>query len=243
VFLNISKLLSQNSGLKAFMTTKAGLTSPYYFNMSYSVKDDPEKVSKNREIFFNSIGILEDRIAFPKQTHSDNILVISEPGIYPDCDGLITKEADLHLSISIADCVPIYILDKENRFIGLIHSGWKGTSKKILSKAIEIFLNDFKSKEEDLMVFLGPSASKCCYEVGSETAEYFGPEVLTRKDEIHFYLDLKKDNYNQLKKYNIPDQNIEISEYCTICTPMLFHSFRRDGENSGRMMAIFGLEW
>jgi polyphenol oxidase len=243
MFLHISKLLSQYSGLKAFMTTKAGINSPYYFNMSYSVKDNPENVKNNREIFFNATGILEDRIVFPKQTHSDNVLVVSEPGVYPECDGLITKEADLHLSISIADCVPIYIFDKENRFIGIIHSGWRGTSKKILSKAIEIFLNDFKSKEENINVFLGPCGSKCCYEVGADIAEYFSPEVLERKDETHFYLDLKKDNYNQLKHYGIPDQNIEISEYCTICTSMLFHSFRRDGEHSGRMMAIFGLEW
>ena len=30
-----------------------------------------------------------------------------------------------------ADCIPLYFYDKEKQVIGLAHSGWRGTCKKM----------------------------------------------------------------------------------------------------------------
>jgi polyphenol oxidase len=39
----------------------------------------------------------------------------------------------------------------------------------------------------------------------------------------------------------VPETNIEVSESCTICNADTFHSYRRDGNESGRMMGIIGM--
>jgi copper oxidase (laccase) domain-containing protein len=35
--------------------------------------------------------------------------------------------------------------------------------------------------------------------------------------------------------------NVEVSSQCTICEPNTFHSFRREKDQSGRMMGVIGL--
>ena len=44
-------------------------------------------------------------------------------------DALITKEPGVVLAALYADCVPIYIVDLENKGIGLAHAGWREQSK------------------------------------------------------------------------------------------------------------------
>jgi polyphenol oxidase len=239
-----SDLLCQFAEIKIFMSTKMGGVSPlpYCLNFSGSVGDKPENVKQNRSLFFNTIGITESNIAIPKQIHSDFISIVTNAGIYPDCDALITNLKDLYLTILIADCVPIFLYDPKENIIGLIHSGWKGTAKEILSKTLRLMINNLNSKAENIYAFIGPSASKCCYEVDRETAKHFKPDLLIEKNEKKFFLDLKAANYKQIKNHNIPDKNIEISDHCTICNPELFHSYRRDGKESGRMMAVIGIQ-
>ena len=41
------------------------------------------------------------------------------------------------LSLTFADCTPLYLFDENKKIIGNIHSGWQGTTKKIAKKAIQ----------------------------------------------------------------------------------------------------------
>ena len=54
-----------------------------------------------------------------------------------DIDGLVTNGKNKVLSLTFADCTPIYLFDKNKKIIGNIHSGWQGTAKKIAKKSIE----------------------------------------------------------------------------------------------------------
>jgi hypothetical protein len=77
----------------------------------------------------------------------------------------------------------------------------------------------------------------CCYEVGEEVAIMFGNKVVPyHKKKI--FIDLKKENTHQLLQQGVLENNIEVSTSCTICEKELFHSYRRDGKKSGRMMAV-----
>jgi len=237
-----STLFSKFTNIKLFLSTKIGgaNTPPFYFNMSFNVGDDKERVKQNREVFFNSIKINEKNIAFQKQTHSDNVLIINRPGIYNNCDGLLTNEINIFLSVSVADCVPIFIYDLENKVVGAIHSGWQGSEKKILSKAIKLLKSHFNSKPENIYSFIGFSAGVCCYEIGKDIANKFEKEYL-RFYNNKIFLDLKKLNYSLLLQENIPENNIEICSLCTICNSNILHSYRRDKQYSGRMMGIIGM--
>ena len=77
------------------------------------------------------------------------------------------------MSIQTADCVPIYIFDFKTEYYGIFHSGWRGTKNKIISKALNMFINDFKSITNNILIVIGPHIKKCCYEIDWDVAQHF----------------------------------------------------------------------
>lgn len=67
--------------------------------------------------------------------HTNNIMYIDENMTDFDnienIDGFVTKRKDIAIFTFYADCLPIYIYDK-NDAIGIAHSGWKGTYLEIM---------------------------------------------------------------------------------------------------------------
>lgn len=224
------------------MSTRQGGVSPepLGMNLSFKVADEPGNVRRNRELFFGGLGITEARQAFPRQCHSAVVRCIRTAGEFESCDGLVTATSDLWLTISIADCVPVMLFDTKTRAVAALHAGWRGTVEGIVRSGIEIMKSEFRSLPSDLAAFIGPSASVCCYEVGKEVAAKFPSKVVTTVNGS-LRLDLKEENRNQLLHEGVPSENIEVSSSCTICSPGLFHSFRREKERSGRMMAVIGI--
>ena len=141
-----SEILSAFPELAHGISTKLGGNPPFYNNMSFKVGDEEQNIKNNRNKFFGSLGIDQSMLAIPQQIHSDKVLVIDKPGYYKDTDGLITVTPDIYLIISTADCYSVLIYNKVNRAIGNIHSGWRGTQKKIVTKAIELMINKLGSK-------------------------------------------------------------------------------------------------
>ena len=125
-------------------STKIGLQrpEPYFFNMSLSVGDVKENVLKNRKTFFNSLELNSDNVALQKQVHGTSITVVNSGGLYNDSDALITTEKGIGLGVSSADCVTIFLFDPVKKVIAAVHSGWRGTAKKILS----VTLNKLKDE-------------------------------------------------------------------------------------------------
>ena len=193
-------------------------------------------LGKQREVFINHLGAEMDKIAFPVQTHSSNVLYIEKGGEYDNVDGLITRKKNIVLSIQVADCVPVFIYDIKNQVKGLIHSGWRGTADKIISNAIKLFLK-IGSTPQDIKVVIGPSIRKCCYEVGTELVELFDNtciELLESKLKLDISSQIKLD----LKKFKIPEINIFDSNICTYCN-LECHSYRRE-RTGARMIALLG---
>ncbi len=170
--------------------------------MSFKVGDEEQTVKNNRNKFFSSLGIDQNMLAIPQQIHSDKILVIDKPGYYKDTDGLITVTPDIYLIISTADCYSVLIYDKVNRAIGNIHSGWRGTQKKIVTKAVELMIKEVGSKTENLSVFIGPGISRNNFEVGSEVAEMF-EKKFTETRNGKYFVDLKSHIIDQLNTLGI----------------------------------------
>lgn len=236
--LHTSTLLSSIKNVRFAMSTRKGSTygKDYPLNMSYRVGDRAERVDANRRAFFESLGVQDGRVAIPKQCHSTTILVVNEGGTYEVCDGLITAEKNLWLVVSVADCIPLMLVDTRRHVVAALHAGWRGTLGRIAEQGVDLLKNRFGTEPEDLKAYIGPSAGACCYEVGEEVFSRFSEDVLARRD-CSVYLDLKKENKRQLLRGGLREEHIEVSPHCTICTPDLFHSYRRDRERSGRMMA------
>lgn len=237
-----SNLLFRYPFVKMAMSTRIGGISsdPYGMNTSYSVGDVKECVNRNRELFFREVGIDVERLAIPRQIHSTEVKRIDSPGVYPDTDGLITNQENLCLTVTVADCVPIFLYDKRNHCIGLIHAGWRGTSKEIVVNSIRKLISEFGSRPDQIEVFIGPAAGVCCYEVGQDVSRLFSGNVI-RTERMKTYLNVKEANKIQLISTGVSENNIEMHPDCTICQNEVFHSYRRDGKLSGRMMGVLGI--
>ena len=101
-------------------------------NVNSKSREDMEVVCKDGN--FN-IKNLTSNI----QIHSDIVNKIDESNIgqKKEGDALITNIPNTPLLIFTADCVPIAIIDKKNKAIGLAHAGWRGTYDAIAKKTIE----------------------------------------------------------------------------------------------------------
>ncbi len=216
-------------------------SAPYFFNLSYTVGDEKQKVDENRSKFFSSLGFKNENVAYQKQIHSDTIQIAECGGNCGESDALITNRKNLALAVSVADCTPVFIYDNKNKVVAAIHSGWRGTQQKIISKTLDKLKNDFSSDPQNLFVYIGPSISQNNYEVGNEFLEYFDRKYLKQNGE-KFLLDVKSANYDMLINYGIPKDNIQLSNLCTYELKNLMHSYRRDGKHSGRILGLIALK-
>lgn len=225
----------------AVSTRKGGVSKePFGMNLSYKVGDEEEAVKQNRYLFFSRVGIPESNVVTQDQTHSANIAFCGEAMHLKDNDGIYTVNKNLFLSVTIADCIPVFIYCSDKEIVAAVHSGWKGTAKGITSVMVNELKKKYSVNPDSIYCYLGPGISAKHYEVGKETADNFPDEVLEKR-EGKLFLNLKKEILNQLKDSKIPEENIEVSEYCTYESQDLFHSYRRDGNQSGRMVGVIGL--
>ena len=235
-------------------STRLGGTSKGIFssmNLSFSRGDDKTCVSKNFELFADSIGTTPEHMVYAMQTHTTNVLKVGKDecgmGVtrernFTDIDGLITNEPGVCLVTSYADCVPLYFVDVQKRCIGLSHSGWRGTVGKIGIQTVKMMAQEFDSNPQDIIAFIGPSICQDCYEVSQDVADEFLKAY--SKEEIAHILISKSNkkfqlNLHQANKYNLLDaglkpENIFVTDICTCCNPDLLYSHRASkGQRGG----------
>nr|WP_241766561.1 peptidoglycan editing factor PgeF [Borrelia coriaceae] len=148
---------------------------------------------------------------------------------FQEGDGLVSSLSNVALLAYYADCLPIYMFDKSKKYIGLAHSGYKGSFKLIILKMLFMF-EDMGSNFEDLKVVFGPYNRACCYEVASEFLSEvnlkFSKKLLDmsfykKNDKIYF--DNANFNLGLISNFNL---DVEDSGLCTYCNSNLY-SHRR----------------
>lgn len=177
------------------------------------------------------------------QTHSNIVRVCHEKfksGI--EGDGLITNKKLTAIGVFTADCIPIFLFDIKNQIISVVHSGWQGTYKEIVSEAINIFINKYNSSIEDLIVYIGPHNMSCCYEVGEDLKEKFSNHP-TFKGNFNIFngnnLNMSECVKLSLKTKGVLEKNIHFIDYCTYCSSdFKFYSYRRDNKSLNRIFSF-----
>ena len=242
-----------------FTTRIGGVSRGIYNSLNTSVdKEDPlENVHRNLELVCGAIGIDYRNLVLSDQTHEDNIRVvsiadlgngISVPNDINNTDGLMTNIPGIPLITFYADCVPLFFLDKQNKAIAVVHSGWKGTVLKIGAKTIRQMTEVYGTKPGDCLVGIGPSIGPECFEVGQEVADQFAEGFGTRPHIIRplgngkYTVDLWAANKLMLMEMGVPENNVTISGLCTKCREDMFFSYRRDKGRTGSMSAIMELK-
>lgn len=235
-------IFKQFPEIVAGQSTREGGVSPhpYGMNLSSHVGDDAENVKENRKRFLDAVGVpAEDRVVYQNQVHSANVnMVDGSIRIIKESDAMITDKPDVYLAVSIADCTPVLIYDPVTKLVAGIHAGWRGTEQMIVLEAIRKMVEQ-GADPKNMYAFVGASASGEKYEVGFDVATLFEKRHIKELGNGKFLLNVRAANVEQLIRSGIPEDHIEVSDRCTISDPNL-HSYRRDGKQSGRMIAIIG---
>ena len=226
-------------------------------NLGVKKKDTRENIINNYKIFTRSLGIDIENLVLTHQVHKDNILEVDEgdrgKGLtletdIKDIDGFITNKKNVALVTFYADCVPLFFLDPVNEAIGLTHAGWKGTVSRIGQKTLEKMIKAYGTEPEDILIAIGPSIGKCCFEVGEEVIKiveenFNNPnKYFYKKDNGKFMLDLWNINKDQLLEMGVLEKNITVSNICTRCNKDTFFSHRGDHGKTGSLAAIMELK-
>ncbi len=178
-----------------------------------------------------------------QQVHGNTVTRVykSDDGkIMENCDALISNDPQVTLSVRVADCLPISVIDKKSRSIGLIHAGWRELDKSIISKTVEIMVKEFSVDPTGFEVLIGPHICQKHYEVKEDVSSKFRewPGTVLKKDDKEF-LDLGKIAELQLIAAGVPRKNIKTDKTCTF-EDLSLSSFRRD-KTSERMVITLSL--
>ncbi len=227
--------------LCALSTRQGGVSARSFgMNLSYSVGDDPEAVTRNRELFFGTLGIKLEDLALQRQVHGERIRHVDAPGLWDSTDGLCTATAGVFLCVTIADCVPVFLVDPNIPAVGVVHAGWRGSAARIAAKGVRVMARELGANASDMIAYIGPSAGVCCYLVGSDVASQFSEACVVREGP-DYKVDLKQANVEHLLEAGLRREAIVMDPACTICRADVYHSHRREGVGSGRMMGVIGL--
>lgn len=251
-YIQFRKLIEYNDILTHCFTLK-----PLDFGDNSNYEDKKDVVTKNYKLICNELNVDYKNIIRPYQTHTSNVKnVDADNGIflreYTNIDGLITNKKNIALSLTYADCTPIYLFDTNKKAIGNIHSGWQGTVKKIAKNAIEKMIETYGSNPKDIICAIGPTIRKCHFEVEDDVKEmflnkfnYIGDVVTTgaiKQGKQKYYIDTVKINKTILMEMGIKEENIIDSKICTVCNSNFMHSYRKEGKDAGRGTALIMLK-
>jgi polyphenol oxidase len=150
-------------------------------------------------------------------------------------DGHLTGDAGILLTVSIADCIPLAVVDGERRSIALVHAGWRGVAAGIADRAIREMRNA-GSAVEHLTAHAGPAICGRCYEVGPEVHRGVNPHLPIPEERMP--IDLHTALAERLLAAGLDPDRVTVSTHCTLCGPGSFFSHR--GGSAARQMSVLG---
>ena len=236
--------------IHAFCARQGGVSQDEYasLNVSFNEGDEEYRVLQNWDRLSKAFAIPLEQFLVVNQVHGDGRFVIKPHGGYfssrseLNYDAIVTNCTNLAICIKTADCVPVFFVDRVKKLIAVAHAGWRSTALGISAKVIGLMQNQYASSLQNILVAIGPSIGKCCYQVDSVVADafrgqknheiYLLPAVVGNK----WMLDLPEANRRQILDCGIPEQNIEVSGYCTMCNQDIFFSHRGSGGITGRQI-------
>jgi len=205
--------------------------------ISLKAAGDMKTNSESRPVLLSKIGLNPANVYGLKQIHSRKVLAVdsANPPL-EEADGMVTRDRNITLSVTTADCLAVFLFDAKSGAFGVVHSGWKGTG--IAANALDLMRERYGTNPNDAAAVLGPCIDSCCYKVDEERAAVFkkdfGQESV-RETDGGYFLDLKAANIKLLKDFGV--KNIAVCRECTFCDER-FGSFRREGERFTHMAAM-----
>lgn len=252
-----STLIKSRHGFSTRIGGVSELDHTKSLNLAFGRGDEQEVVIQNVHKFADALEVDAKKIISVPQVHSNEIRLVSlddtGAGVFCDApfsvDGYVATENDLPIGVKTADCVPILLEARDENddviAVSAVHAGWRGTALRIVENSINN-LCSLGAKKENIYVAIGPAIDVCCYEVGNDFANEINEKLgqsyenkfVKAKSNGSLHADIKGMNLEILRECGIPKANIDVSEYCTCCTPDLFYSHRGQKGIRGSMMSV-----
>lgn len=233
--------------LKKYKNIYFGISKKASGNMK--IQEGNKKILSNWEKFFSQLGIDYDKVLTANLAHGNEILTLSPQNIaefhnlgWHKEDGLVTNLMDVCLTVTVADCLPLYFYDHKKKVIGIAHAGWRGILKNIAGKMLADMMKNFKCDPKDVIVYLGPHIKKCHFVVTNEVAEKFiaaGYKGHLARRDGEISVALAQIVSKQLITKKIPKNNIKVSRECTYCKKDKYFSYRRDKPREIQAMVAY----
>lgn len=183
----------------------------------------------------------------PKQVHGKHVVdanacaAADEP---PEADAIVSADAELGIAIVTADCVPILLAAPGGRVVAAVHAGWRGLAAGVVAAGVASLVERAGCDAGACIAAIGPHIGSCCYEVDEPVLSALeagvGASARTSARPTkpgHAQLDLAALSRAALMQAGLRDGCIGASAVaCTACDPRRFHSYRRDGPRSGRLI-------
>lgn len=228
-------------------------------NMSLLAPRDGVTALHNRKNASEYLDTQKDTpIAILKQTHSTEVITVTEETTLPLSDdlvgdALVTQTKGIILGVLTADCAPILFQAKGQDgapIIAATHAGWKGALNGILQNTLLTMISigaDLKT----LKVAIGPCISQKSYEVSEDfIAPFLNDDPMniqffkqseTAEDKLHF--DLKSFCANKLVQCDIQADHIFVCPHDTCEKDTQYFSHRRatyqnKANTEGRQLSI-----
>ena len=228
----------------AFSSTRQGgcSTGNYAaFNVNAYCGDSAEHITENRRLLSVLLGLPEQHIIMPHQTHGTTVCRIDVPPTetIEATDALMTDVPGLCIGVSTADCIPVLLYDEEHHAAAAVHAGWRGTVRRIVGEAVRAMHDAYGTEPAALQAVIGPGISLDSFEVGDEVYEQFAaagfdmPAISRRDDKWH--IDLPSCNRLQLEAAGLVPAHIQMTGICTYQQYDRYFSARRLGIQSGRI--------
>lgn len=242
----------ESAGIKHAIFTRRGGLSPQPWaslNVGGLIGDDPERVLGNRILSFHQLGRPPESVYDVWQVHSAEVVCATAPRLpqvpHLKADAILTNRSEITLFMRFADCVPVLLYDPVRRVAGIVHAGWLGTVRKVVTAAVGAMQSAYGSQPADIFAGFGPSIGAHHYQVGPEVVAQvqtvFGmdaPALLSAQaGAIH--LDLWAANRLLLEQAGL--RRIEIADICTACHPEDWYSHRGEKGRTGRFGALITL--
>ncbi|MFL5382148.1 MAG: polyphenol oxidase family protein [Longimicrobiaceae bacterium] len=180
-------------------------------------------------------------IAHSRQVHGAELWVHAgacAPGVLvmDGFDGHLAARPGLLLTVGVADCVPVSVVDPVRRAVALLHSGWRGTAAGITGRGIRRLAAD-GSDVAALHLHCGPAICGRCYEVGPEVHAAIHPDRDPPSSRAP--IDVRAAIAGRALALGLRPENVTVSAHCTRCGPPDFFSHR--GGSSARQMGVLGI--
>lgn len=235
-----------------FSTRSGGVSRPVHLatmNLGRNLGDDPASVDENYRRFCRCIGVDPESVVYTDQVHSADVVTVGaeDAGKSFTCDGFVTAERGITLSVRTADCVPILFWHPRG-VIGACHAGWRGTVAHIQRETVRKMC-ELGADVDGIRCAVGAAIRLCCYEVGEDFVDAVrqtaGDELcdrfIARGKWEKPHADIVGMNVALLLEAGLKADNISVCGECTCCRPDVFFSHRASGGKRGVMAAMISL--